>query len=51
MYGGEDGGKWTKRADPVAASRMAFDFAEASWDDDAFNNEHDRENAMPCQGK
>jgi hypothetical protein len=42
-------GKWTKRVDPVAASRMAFDYAETSWDDNAFNNEHDRESAVPVK--
>lgn len=42
-------GKWTRRADPVAASRMAFDFAEGSWDDTAFNSEHDRDSAMPVK--
>jgi len=39
-------GKLTKRVDPVAASRMAFDYAECSWDDSAFSNEHGRETAV-----
>jgi len=42
-------GKFTKRVDPVAASRMAFDYAGRSWDDSAFNNEHGRESAIPLK--
>lgn len=42
-------GKWKKRVDPVAASRMAFEHAETNWDDEAFNDEQDRENAVPVE--
>ena len=42
-------GKWTRRSDPVADSRMAFEFADSKWDDSALNNANDHESVAPVQ--